>query len=82
MTTFAKLKREASKYGATVVKEREGDVMVLRCEAPAGYIWNEGSVHEFVDETYTGPNDYADVISRMGYGIMECPFEDCDWCNS
>lgn len=79
MTTLAKLKIEAKKYGATVEKERLGLTTTVRVTAPHGYHWNEGVVHQFVDDVYTGPNDYADLISRMSYGLEKCE-PDCEWC--
>lgn len=79
MTTLAKLKDQAAKLNATVTVEREGLVKVCRCTAPMGYIWNT-DVHEFVDEVYTGPNDYEDIIYRMSFGLSPCTDINCDWC--
>ncbi len=79
MSTLAKLKKEAAKIGATVERTREGMTMVCRCTAPHGFRWNDGDVHQFVDDVYTGPNDYADIISRMSHGVTKCE-PDCEWC--
>lgn len=80
MTTLAKLKKEAAKVGATVEKERLGITTTVRVTVAAGFIWNEGDVHEFVDDTYTGENDYSDLLSRMSYGCRKCDIEECEWC--
>lgn len=80
MSTFAKLKIEAAKVGAEVVKERIGITTTCTCEAPHGFRWCDGGgLHMFVDDVYTGPNDYADIISRMQGGLEKCE-PDCEWC--
>lgn len=80
MTTLAKLKSEAAKIGAVVERERIGITTTCTCTAPHGFRWSEGDVHQFVDDVYTGPNDYADIISRMSYGLIKCE-PDCEWCH-
>lgn len=82
MTTLARLRQEAAKYNATVTVEREGLSTVCRCTAPLRYKWSGQDIHEFVDEVYTGPNNYADIISRMKWGTEPCTDIDCDWCTS
>ena len=78
--TLAKLKKEASKVGASVVKENLGITTTVRVTVKHGHIWNEGDVHEFVDDVYTGPNDYNDLLSRLSHGCRVCDIEECDWC--
>ena len=80
MATLSQLKKAAQKVGATVTKERIGLSTTCRVEAPYRMIWCEGFVHQMVDEVYTGPNDYADLISRMEYGLQQCDDPECDWC--
>jgi hypothetical protein len=80
MSTLKKLKTEAAKLGATVTKEKIGMTTTVEVFAPKGFYWAEGSTHVFVDDVYTGPNDYPDLLSRMSYGLVKCEDPDCEWC--
>lgn len=80
MSTMYRLKKAAARVGATVTKERIGLSTTVRVTVKHGFIWNEGDVHEFVDDVYTGPNDYDDLLSRVSYGCRKCDIEECDWC--
>lgn len=63
--------------------ERFGNLFRLTCEAPKGFIWNEGYVHELVAET-RGNNSKEtrlDILSRIQFGLTECINKDCEWCN-
>jgi hypothetical protein len=83
--TLASCKSVAKKYKATVVDEKVGYTHSCCIEAPKNHIWNEGDVHELVDESNRPwKPDYADLISRMNYGISECELAkigECEWCN-
>ena len=82
MAELRQVRELARELSATFTKERF--VHKIRCgvEAPAGYVWRCGGIHELVDWTAVGwKPDYADLIARMSYGVAPCPTEDCDWCN-
>lgn len=83
MTTLAKVRAAAAKLGATVEDEKVGHSHSCRVEAPHGKIWAEGDVHELVDDANRPwKPDYADLLSRMAYGLEDCPAgADCEWCN-
>lgn len=79
--TLKQVKAVALKFGAKVEDEKIGDCHRCMVEAPHGFIWAEGDVHELVDETNRPwKPDYTDMLNRMKYGIRECPNRPhCDW---
>lgn len=84
MSSLKKLRNAALKIGATVEDEKIGDSHSCRVEAPLGYVWVSDNLHEFVDSSWKPwKPDYADLLSRVSYGIKPCPLgENCEWCNS
>ncbi len=63
--------------------ERSGSLYRVTAEAPHGFIWNAGRVHELVAEG-RGPDSREarkDVRDRMAFGLSKCKAADCDWCN-
>lgn len=83
MTTLRAVRALAAKLGAKVEDEKIGYSHSCRVEAPPGKIWAEGDVHELVDDTNRPwKPDYADLLSRMGHGLEDCPAGDaCEWCH-
>lgn len=83
MTTLRQVKAAALKIGAKVEDDKIGNAHECRVEAPRGFIWSEGDVHELVDAAYKPwKPDYDGLLSRMSYGIETCPHgPDCEWCN-
>jgi hypothetical protein len=82
MATLKEVRRLAREIGATVEDTRDGGTHECRVEAPDGFYWAEGSVHEMVDCSYRPwKPDYADLLSRMKYGVTKCTDPDCDWCH-
>jgi hypothetical protein len=80
--SLREVKKVASKFQATVVDDKSFNVHRCAIEAPKGFIWSEGDIHELVDETnQPWKPDYADLVTRMNYGIEKCPHDDCEWCN-
>lgn len=77
--TLREVKKVATQFNATVIKERVGNTNSLEIEAPKGFVWCEGGVHVIVDASYYPfPNDYEDVLSRMRFGLEPCTQENCD----
>lgn len=83
MTDLKTIKRLAAAIGATVEDEKSGHTHECRVEAPKGMFWKEGDVHELVDAAYKPwKPDYADLLSRMNYGLETCTDPNCDWCHT
>lgn len=62
---------------------RSGSAYRLTVEAPQGYVWTAGYVHELVVDG-RGPNTVAarqELTKRMACGLEPCDIVDCDWCN-
>jgi hypothetical protein len=83
--SLARLKAEAKKLGAIVQTDNTRHWWDLRVEAPAGYVWKNGQIHEFVGGCHPGEMTWrlmaiADMAKRMEDGIEPCPFADCEWC--
>jgi hypothetical protein len=81
MSTLRQLKDAAKRLGAKVEDDKIGRTHECRVEAPHRKRWVEGEVHEMVDGTFMPwKPDYADLISRMGYGLEDC-VGPCEWCD-
>lgn len=82
MKTLKDLRAEAKRLGATIEIQKFSLSTTVSVEAPRGHRWSCDCIHELVDNVYTGPNDYDDLLSRMSYGIEPC-FErpNCEWCD-
>lgn len=83
MATLAAVKKFAAKFGANVEDDKVGNTHECRCEAPHGFVWKCDTIHELVDSTNRPwKPDYADLVSRMEYGVEPCPEGDnCEWCH-
>jgi hypothetical protein len=82
MTNLREVKTLAKALGATVEDRKSTSFHSCRVEAPPRFRWTEGDVHELVDETNRPwKPDYADLLSRMKYGIEPCTDPECEWCN-
>lgn len=75
MATLAQLKKEAEKYGAELLVDRD----IGECEAwlPKGFVWQSTDARcAVVSYNYTGtgvmPSIYDDVIALMEDGVYEC----------
>jgi len=69
--------------GPAIKVERTGSVYRVSAEAPHGFVWAAGHVHELVAEG-RGTNSREakkDVRDRMVFGLERCGITDCDWCN-
>ena len=69
----------------TAIKtERTGSVVRVSAEAPRGFVWTAGGVHELVAEGRGGRAATVaaqrDVRDRMALGVEPCTTPDCDWC--
>lgn len=77
-----KLKALAVKLGATVEVDRIGDTVSCDVFSPPGKFWCEGSTHILCEHAYLPwKPDYAELISRMGYGLEDCTDAECEWCH-
>jgi hypothetical protein len=68
--------------GTKMTTERSGSLYRVTWEAPAGYVWRAGRVHELVAEG-RGPSAgeaQKDVKARAKLGTVPCTAPDCDWC--
>ena len=63
---------------------RTGSIVRVAVEAPAGFVWTAGDVHELVSEARGGADatQYClkDIRDRMAYGLEACRTSDCEWC--
>jgi hypothetical protein len=64
--------------------ERFGSLVRVTAEAPVGFIWIAGAVHELVAEGRGGReatvDAQRDVRGRMALGVEKCEDVNCDWC--
>jgi len=82
MTTLRDVRARAAELGATVEDEKVGNHHECRCEAPHRFKWAGDDLHELIDSTNRPwKPDYADMLSRMSYGLKPCDDVDCEWCN-
>jgi hypothetical protein len=82
MTTLAQVKKIAEAMGATVEDQKIGNSHSCEILAPKGKMFGEGSTHILVDCAYTPwKPDYADLLSRLKYGMIDCNDPECEWCN-
>lgn len=67
----------------TIKTERTGSLYRVTCEAPSGFVWNAGRVHELVAEGRGTNSQEArrDIRQRVALGLSKCDTPDCDWCN-
>jgi len=80
--TLRDVRKLARQLGARVEDTKDHHSHECRVEAPHRKMWNEGDVHELVTACYVPwKPDYADTLSRMGYGLRDCTDPDCEWCN-
>lgn len=80
--TLAHVKRAAARFGATVERDDYHDSWALQVVAPAGKVWCEGPHCLKADcFPYDKPEErqavYADLISRIEFGVEECNCPDC-----
>jgi len=81
MATLRQVKALAKRLGAKVEDGKIGYSHECRVESPHRKHWREGGVHELVDSTNVPwKPDYADLLSRMDYGLDDCIGE-CEWCD-
>lgn len=81
--TLRDVKSAAAKVGASVEDSIDGNSHTCSVGAPKGLKWKCGDIHELVDVCYTPwKPDYADLLTRMGYGLELCSHPECDWCCS
>ena len=56
----------------------------VTAEAPHGFVWTAGKVHELVAEGRGGRaatlDAQRDVRERIAFGLRPCEAVDCDWC--
>lgn len=68
-----------------VITARTGSLVRVTAEAPDGYVWRDGHVHELVAEGRGGraaTNEaQCDVRERMKIGLDRCDDAECDWCH-
>jgi hypothetical protein len=82
MMTLKRVRTRARELGARVEDEKCGYTHECRVEAPHRKVWACDSIHELIDATNRPwKPDYADVLSRMNYGLVDCTDADCEWCN-
>lgn len=80
--SLQKVKQLAHKLGATVEDDKCGHTHECRVEAPKGKIWSSDFIHELIDSTNRPWRpDYNSLLSRMNYGVENCPDLECEWCN-
>jgi hypothetical protein len=81
MATLRHVKALAKVLGAKVEDDKIGNTHECRVESPHRKYWCEGDVHELIACTNRPwKPDYADLLSRMGYGLADCIGE-CEWCD-
>lgn len=82
MATLRHVKALANSLSASVEDDKAGYTHECRVEAPHGKVWSCDMIHELVDATnIPWKPDYDDLLSRMNYGLEDCPIQDCEWCN-
>lgn len=80
------LRRTAKFLGATLTTESSGRSWVIKLEAPAGYVWFDGGIHELCGSCYLGnaawrKDAIADMAERVSMGIERCQDPECEWCD-
>lgn len=81
--TLRNVRQRAKELGATVEDDKIGHTHECRVEAPHRKVWAEGHVHEMVDGAFIPwKPDYADLLSRMAYGLEDCDDPECEWCTA
>lgn len=79
--TLREVRTIASFLGAKVEDDKVGYTHECRVEAPHRKVWACCGIHELVDSAnIPWKPDYADVISRMEYGLEDCVGA-CEWCD-
>ncbi len=80
--TLNEVRKRAKALGAKVEDDKCGNTHECRVEAPPGKRWACSDIHELIDSTNRPwKPDYADLLSRMAYGVEDCPDADCEWCH-
>ena len=81
MVDIKSIKNLAKKLGAKVTHERDGETWALEVQAPYGKVWADGDLHYLLNcEQHPWKPDYADMESRMKFGLVDCEDDECEWC--